>query len=194
MDAEATQPASYAKRLAGYISDPSTIRVRTLEQFGRAPTIERIKSYQQEIKRLRSIPHNSLQAPKYDGTKIDWKPKDEPVQKEIEAEAPLIFSLPPWKLAGHDAVAVITMVAGSFGLSYGEIVGHSRAQYIVRVRALIATLLVERGNSLPQVGRWMRRDHSTVSHARDMLPTYAQRAPAIGQAYDHYRKEWGIGG
>lgn len=34
-------PESYAKKLAGYIKNPSTIRVRTLEYFGRAPSLER---------------------------------------------------------------------------------------------------------------------------------------------------------
>lgn len=35
-------PLYYAAHLAKYISDPSTIRARTLEQFGRAPSLDRI--------------------------------------------------------------------------------------------------------------------------------------------------------
>lgn len=40
-----TTPESYAQRLAGYIKNPSTIRVRTLEQWGRAPSLDRCKLF-----------------------------------------------------------------------------------------------------------------------------------------------------
>ncbi len=38
---DASSPMSMAARLATYISDPSTIRVRVLEHYGRAPSVER---------------------------------------------------------------------------------------------------------------------------------------------------------
>lgn len=37
-------PLSYAAKLAGYISDPSTIRTYTLAEFGRAPTLEQCRN------------------------------------------------------------------------------------------------------------------------------------------------------
>ena len=42
--AENLTPTSYAARLATYISDPSTIRARTLEYFGRAPSVEQCRN------------------------------------------------------------------------------------------------------------------------------------------------------
>lgn len=41
-------PESYAARLARYISDPSTIRVRTLQQWGRAPSLERCRALREK--------------------------------------------------------------------------------------------------------------------------------------------------
>lgn len=40
---EARSPIEYAERLARYINDPSTIRARTLNQFGSAPSIEKCR-------------------------------------------------------------------------------------------------------------------------------------------------------
>lgn len=37
-------PEAYASNLARYISDPSTIRARTIEWWGRAPSVERCKA------------------------------------------------------------------------------------------------------------------------------------------------------
>lgn len=44
-------PQSYAKHLAGYISDPSTIRVRVLEYFDRAPSLEQCRKFRETVKR-----------------------------------------------------------------------------------------------------------------------------------------------
>lgn len=41
-------PVAYATYLARYIADPSTIRVRTLEQFGRAPTLARCRKLRED--------------------------------------------------------------------------------------------------------------------------------------------------
>jgi chromosomal replication initiator protein len=37
-------PISYASYLAGYISDPSTIRARVLSEYGRAPSVEQCRN------------------------------------------------------------------------------------------------------------------------------------------------------
>lgn len=41
---ENLSPTSYAARLATYISDPSTIRARTLDYFGRAPSLDQCRN------------------------------------------------------------------------------------------------------------------------------------------------------
>lgn len=45
---EHNSPVSYAKYLAGYMSDPSTIRARVKDEFGRAPSIDIIKKIRAE--------------------------------------------------------------------------------------------------------------------------------------------------
>ncbi len=40
---EPSTPLQYASRIARYISDPSTIRVRTLDHFGKAPSVEKCR-------------------------------------------------------------------------------------------------------------------------------------------------------
>lgn len=49
----AQSPISMAARLAEYISDPSTIRVRVLEHYGRAPSVERCRNLRHAAIRAR---------------------------------------------------------------------------------------------------------------------------------------------
>ena len=48
---EFSSPINMAVHLAGYISDPSTVRVRVLSEFGRAPTVEQCKNLIAEKRR-----------------------------------------------------------------------------------------------------------------------------------------------
>jgi hypothetical protein len=56
-----TSPALYAKSLA-YLSDPSTIRARVRDHFGRAPSLEQCARYRQDYLRDRIVrtPHGGL--------------------------------------------------------------------------------------------------------------------------------------
>lgn len=47
-------PLAYATRIAAYISDPSTIRARTMDQFGRAPSLQRCAELRAEVERERN--------------------------------------------------------------------------------------------------------------------------------------------
>jgi hypothetical protein len=193
-------PAAYAKYLAGYIRDPSTIRARTMEQFGRSPSIERIAYWRGEVERLKAVPHNTYLTDRWDGTKYDLPKGRTPLPAKptvLPARAPAVvvsptFALPPWRVGVLGAGEIISAIAASFGLTRERVTGQSRDSYTCMVRALIATLLAERGNSTPQVGKWLGRDHSSIVHARKMLPIYIKRLPALGEAYAHYRREWGL--
>lgn len=44
---DATNPTSMAARLAEYITDPSTIRVRVMEHYGRAPSVDQCRHLRQ---------------------------------------------------------------------------------------------------------------------------------------------------
>lgn len=48
-------PISYAAQLASYISDPSTIRARVLDEYGRAPTIEQCRNLRAQKVREKEV-------------------------------------------------------------------------------------------------------------------------------------------
>lgn len=179
-DISSDTPELYAIRLAGYISSPSTVRVRVLERFGYGPSLEKITSLMDRMPK----PVVSLVVDEEDAPEL-------PASSEAKARAEL-FDAPPWGI--KTPRMLIDEVARSFGLSHAEIISPDRRVYIKNVRFLIATLMVERGNSNSAVATWMgRKDHSTIVNAVDKFPEIAKRNPAIARAYAHYRKEWGIG-
>lgn len=51
-----TSPESYARKLASYIKNPSTLRVRTLEYWGRAPSVDKCSRFISEANRP-AAPH-----------------------------------------------------------------------------------------------------------------------------------------
>lgn len=46
---EQVSPRGMAERLAGYISDPSTIRVRVMDHFGRAPSLDECRKIREAV-------------------------------------------------------------------------------------------------------------------------------------------------
>ena len=63
------------------------------------------------------------------------------------------------------------IVAGQYGLARAQLLGRRRLPHIVLARHIAILLCLEmlRGASLPQVGRWFHRDHTSVLHARDAM-------------------------
>lgn len=53
MTPNAPSPLSYARYLAGYIKDPSTIHVMTKREWGRAPTVEECRRIRSNVEALR---------------------------------------------------------------------------------------------------------------------------------------------
>lgn len=49
IDYDYSTPAAYAGRLARYVADPSTIRARTLDQYGRAPSLDECRKLREAI-------------------------------------------------------------------------------------------------------------------------------------------------
>lgn len=64
MYVEGVTPTSMAARLAEYITDPSTIRVRVLEHFGRAPTVEQCRNLRRKVE-SRRMKHISFAEEKF---------------------------------------------------------------------------------------------------------------------------------
>jgi chromosomal replication initiator protein len=63
-----------------------------------------------------------------------------------------------------------TIVAAQFDLTRGQLLGRRRLPRFVMARHVAMLLCLEMLHaSLPQVGRWFGRDHSTVLHARERM-------------------------
>lgn len=191
-DISSDTPALYALRLSKYIKDASTVRARTMEQFGRAPSIDDIRDMIAEQARVKALEHNTYLLPKHDGRFKSTLPKLVAAPPPPVAEEPP-FDAPPWVGGFLDVKDRITKVAQSFGLTYDDIVGRNRRPYICNVRYLVIVLLIERGNSRSKIGQWLGgRDHSTICNGEENYDGVAKRNPPIARAYAHFRKEWGI--
>jgi chromosomal replication initiator protein len=61
-------------------------------------------------------------------------------------------------------------VAAHYGISRAHLLGRRRLPHIALPRQIAMLLCLEMlHGSLPQVGRWFGRDHTTVLHARDRM-------------------------
>lgn len=141
----------YARRLASYLRDPSTIRVRTLEMYGQAPSIEEIR----EMIPAREV---VVEPEPVVVLKQDFKKPPKPVPKVIQI--PVIRSTPM-----NTPKEVVLACATPFRLTYYDIIGDRRHAHVVKARQMAFAILKARGNSYPQIGRHVGdRDHSTVIH------------------------------
>jgi chromosomal replication initiation ATPase DnaA len=59
---------------------------------------------------------------------------------------------------------VVAAAASAFRLGEREIVSPSRRRGAVAARTAVAIILREAGYSLPQIGRVLKRDHTTIMH------------------------------
>jgi chromosomal replication initiator protein len=82
------------------------------------------------------------------------------------------------------------IVAEQFDLTRGQLLGPRRLPHIVLARHIAMLLCLEMlpGASLPQVGRWFHRDHTSVLHARETMrrriavdPEFAKRVEDLRQ-------------
>lgn len=173
----------YARQLARYITDPSTVRVRVLDQFGSAPHVDEIRTMRAEW--LATIKRRANAIGTY-GTSKERKraeekarklaalpPKVEEVptdsNKAMPAPVPVavaclpIALVPPRKpmLTGAEVIAAC---AAECFVTASDLTGPSRKKHLVVARNLAAAVLRARGSSLTNIGRFTNREHTTVLH------------------------------
>lgn len=179
--ADRETPLGYAGRLARYMSDASTVRVRVLEMYGRAPSREHI---QRLIDQHRLPPQMSRQWGKPASRAAEQAWEREQAEREAaeaearaaaEAAAAVLAKLPPAE-DDFGAKGVIVRIARAHGLTSAALRGPSRERRLVRLRALAAAVLAARGNSLARTAVLLGRgDHSTSGHA---ITTFFRRDAA----------------
>jgi hypothetical protein len=90
-----------------------------------------------------------------------WRPRPKS-RRPRQLTAPSITSR---NTTEREAIAVIARVASKQGYDLGELRSTSRAPDLVRIRwQAMAAARAETAASLPQIGRILNRDHSTVLH------------------------------
>lgn len=185
-----SSPATYAKHIAGYIKDDSKVYAYTAREFGRAPSIDRIRELRAEIEAKRKRQIVAALDERFDDDKhyAYQRPRNvAPPAPEPEPEKPAFV----WQ---QPAVTPVTWkefaasVAASFRYSLDDVMGRRKFDDLVRVRQLIFVLLIERGNARAQIGRWFGRDHTTVMHAEGTFPKRLASDPEVAQAYAHFSK------
>lgn len=199
-----TRDVIFARRLVRYISSDSTIRVRTLEQYGKAPSVERIAQLRAEWKarcsqKLTALYHEPRVADQVE-TEADFVVAPAVELKESERKAEVAACLVPTITVAKPDIArpanddtaralftpreVIEQCAAMFGLTYDAVVSQTRKQKCVRARNLAAAVLRARGNSYPSIASRIKKDdHTTAIHAVKQFFFRDMRNPMVVQAW-----------
>lgn len=167
-----TGPLSFAREVARYIACPSTVRVRTLERFGRAPSVEQISSLRRAHMDARAEFHQITDHfGESDDDRYDYRVQPSQRLRRAETRPSRALPMPEPTVFGPRVPPamvpdIIAAIARAFNLTAQDVLGPTRLRYVVRARQTCAYVLWKRGNSYPQVGRWLGgRDHSTMIHS-----------------------------
>ncbi|TCM30047.1 helix-turn-helix domain-containing protein [Novosphingobium sp. ST904] len=190
----------YARRLCRYIADPSTVRVRTLEQYGKAPPLEKIRTWRADwlaerdwCRGERDPQESAAEADRVHefcaaiAARIAAGDMDvaTPANDEAAEEVGDVDDgLPAPAVPPMAYTDVLAQCARQIGVSVEDMLSRSRKARIVRARQFAATVLRSRGNSYPCVGRYLSgRDHSTIMHAVDTFFHVGMRDPMYVEAW-----------
>lgn len=230
---EHNTPTSYAKYLAGYISDPSTIRARVKDEYGRAPSVDIIRKIREELTKSKRVEGFSLCDSRYsplfkcgheesaDNIVTDINGYDrcraceeekyqaiqrreaarqariraEMAREKAEREAkrvqikPILDSLirKPPSDRPRVGTELIHQVAAFFKMTFEDIVGKDRNRLFIDARCVVALIMRERGLSYPQIGRFMKRDHSTIINLIEKADERIARNPSMLKALEALR-------
>lgn len=166
-------PYAYARELARYIRDASTIRARTMNEWGRAPSIEECREIiaKAQAKRDAFKAESDKLVPTEQDEDVFAVPviaqqvkRDRRVVVKVDFSAPALpRSFDPATLTARD---VIVHVARAFYVKAEDMLGPGRARPLVIPRQVAMYALHKRGGmSLTAIARMFGRDHSTAIHA-----------------------------
>lgn len=200
-----------AEHLASYISDPSTIRIRVLEHFGRAPSVEECRKIRARVSSARSAKEQPRRV-QHDYSKfacghsrdldnITLRPngtescktcrralevkaaaRAAAQQQTVAERAQSLWSKPITRPRLVDET--LDVIASAFGLTTGELIGEDRHRHIVDARAVAVMVFLQSGNSLPWIARKLRRKcHTTIINLRDTWDHRCKRNPSLLAVY-----------
>lgn len=188
--------SSYARSIA-YLGDASKIRARTVDMFGRAPSLnvcERIVVERQRalapVKLIGAGEPDDTDASDFAVRGLDPKAAYKPPRPR---HPPMVITFPVKRLnldlniPSELAIAV----ANAFGLPRQAMLGTASRKKHIIARSVYAKLLRDRLNengehrfSLKQIAtRINRSDHTTVRHMLETYPERAKRFPDMDRVY-----------
>jgi hypothetical protein len=210
-------PAAYAQRLASYICDPSTIRARTLDAFGKAPTLEQCRALREKAARVTVKPaprpfpcghsHDPANVVEYSDGKEKCltcynarlqaeqeKVRDRKARMAEQARIAAKRAKEAARRADIDPVKgyglpseIMEAVASAFGITLGELRGEARAKLYINARTVAARLLKDNGASYPMIGRRMNRDHSSIVNLLKKWKSRTEQYPYMLTVYEALR-------
>jgi chromosomal replication initiation ATPase DnaA len=190
-------PKTYAMGLAQYISDPSTIRARTVDYFGHGPTLEQCKAYRQkvedDIRAARELA-DSRTAGEENISYSTGAARCLTCRREVEKEAAKRYRArkkPLWPkhykppIRQHNSTDIIAEVADAFCLTASDLRGENRAVVFVDARAVAARLMNVNGASYKRIGMELGgRDHSTICNLMASWQKRCAKRPAMLEIYN----------
>lgn len=163
---------SYANELARYIRCPTTIRVRVLEQYDVAPSLDAIRNLQSKHGEQRAkyrAAWNGLGERPEDHVSFQVGTYGKPARGKPRIQNPVEFTPPPEmkRPVGipHFPSEIIASIAMEFHLKPEDMTSTGRQAKLMKARQTAIYVLRNRGNSYPQIGRWMGgKDHASMIH------------------------------
>jgi len=177
-------PRSYAAHLATYIASPLKIEKLVALEFDHVPSLHDIADmrFQVEKQNKRFKRFAAL------GLEEAAEPEVRVYPNSGTAYIPVHLEIAEVSLADSSVRChrdVVATVAKAFGLSYAEVVSDGRRTELVCARTVAALILRERGNSYPQIGRYLgNRDHSTIINLVSKYEKRLARHPEMGVVYE----------
>jgi hypothetical protein len=177
-------PHSYAAHLATYIASPTKIEKLVALEFDHVPPLREIANMrfhvEQQIKRFKRLTVLGLE--EVAEPELRTYPKSGTVYAPARVEI-AECAIPDLSPRSHREV--VTSVAKAFGLTYADVVSRGRRTALVCARAVAARILRDRGNSYPQIGRYLgNRDHSTIINLIEKYEARVARYPEMGVVYE----------
>lgn len=187
-----------ARRLVRYIADVSRVRALVMNEYGRAPSRDAIAALRAEHERRLAMLRAAVGEPiapfrrqgepvrRIAGVRIRL-PEDAASKNGAARDGAAGKALSPLATGAMVAAGWLDLahaVAARHRLTVADLTGPGREKRLVRVRTLLCALLVARGASRAQVGRWLGgRDHSTICAALHNWETRDRHAPDLAESW-----------
>lgn len=175
---------SYTGQLARYLKDASTIRIRVLDQFGAAPSIEDIRTIQERVRRENNAYRDAcdeLVSQPYD--RMDFRVGS--LVGRMKASRRPVRPLSPGGPVPTIPTEIVAAIAREFGLNPSELTLSSKRHDIRDACRTAAHVLKQRGNSYVAIGPWLGNRHRTsiMNLARRFASEASPEMRAIADGY-----------